>query len=70
MTFPIRVFFESSVKEDVESALANPDAALAAYIEANAAGDGVRSMRTSGMVGKTATSWRRSLRRSPTAITT
>ena len=41
MTFPIRVFFESSVKEDVESALANPDAALAAYIEANAAGDGV-----------------------------
>lgn len=41
MTFPIRVFFESSVKEDVESALANPDAALAAYIEANTAGDGV-----------------------------
>ena len=41
VTFPIRVFFESSVKEDVESALANPDAALAAYIEANAAGDGV-----------------------------
>lgn len=41
MTFPIRVFFESSVKEEVESALANPDAALAAYIEANAAGDGV-----------------------------
>ena len=41
MTFPIRVFFESSVKKDVESALANPDAALAAYIEANAAGDGV-----------------------------
>lgn len=41
MTFPIRVFFESSVKEDVESALANPDAALAAYIEANAASDGV-----------------------------
>lgn len=41
LTFPIRVFFESSVKEDVESALANPDAALAAYIEANAAGDGV-----------------------------
>ena len=41
LVFPIRVFFESSVKEDVESALANPDAALAAYIEANAAGDGV-----------------------------
>ncbi len=41
MTFPIRVFFESSVKEDVESALANPDAALAAYIEANAANNGV-----------------------------
>lgn len=41
LTFPIRVFFESSVKEDVESALANPDEALAAYIEANAAGDGV-----------------------------
>ena len=41
MAFPIRVFFESSVKEDVESSLANPDAALAAYIEANAAGDGV-----------------------------
>lgn len=41
LTFPIRVFFESSVKEDVESALANPDATLAAYIEANAIGDGV-----------------------------
>lgn len=41
LTFPIRVFFESSVKEDVESALANPDAALAAYIEANTIGDGV-----------------------------
>ena len=41
LTFPIRVFFESSVKEDVESALANPDAALAAYIEANTTGDGV-----------------------------
>ena len=40
-TFPIRVFFESSVKEDVESALANPDATLAAYIEANTTGDGV-----------------------------
>ena len=39
MTFPIRVFFESSVKEDVESALANPDATLAAYIEANTTGD-------------------------------
>ena len=41
LTFPIRVFFESSVKKDVESALANPDAALAAYIEANTTGDGV-----------------------------
>ena len=41
LTFPIRVFFESSVKEDVESALANPDAALAAYIDANTTGDGV-----------------------------
>lgn len=41
MTFPIRVFFESSVKEDAESALADPDAALAAYIEANTTGDGV-----------------------------
>ena len=41
MTFPIRVFFESSVKEDVESALANPDATLAAYVEANTTGDGV-----------------------------
>lgn len=41
LTFPIRVFFESSVKEDVESALANPDATLAAYIEANTTGDGV-----------------------------
>lgn len=41
LTFPIRVLFESSVKEDVESALANPDAALAAYIEANTIGDGV-----------------------------
>ena len=40
-TFPIRVFFESSVKEDVETALANPDATLAAYIEANTTGDGV-----------------------------
>ena len=41
LTFPIRVFFESSVKEDVESALANPDEALAAYVEANTTGDGV-----------------------------
>ena len=41
LTFPIRVFFESSVKDNVKSALANPDAALAGYIEANAAGDGV-----------------------------
>ena len=41
LTFPIRVFFESSVKEDVESALANPDATLAAYIETNTTGDGV-----------------------------
>ena len=41
MTFPIRVFFESSVKEGMESALANPDATLAAYIGANTTGDGV-----------------------------
>lgn len=41
LTFPIRVFFESSVKEDVESALANPDEALAAYVEANTTGNGV-----------------------------
>ena len=41
MTFPIRVFFESSVKEDVESALVNPDEALAAYVEANTTSDGV-----------------------------
>lgn len=41
LTFPIRVFFESSVKEDVESALANPDETLAAYVEANTTGDGV-----------------------------
>lgn len=41
MTFPIRVFFESSVKEDVESALANPDETLAAYIKANTTGNGV-----------------------------
>ena len=41
LTFPIRVFFESSVKEGVESALTNPDAALAAYIDANTTGDGV-----------------------------
>ena len=41
LTFPIRVFFESSVKDNVESALANPDATLAAYIEANAANNGV-----------------------------
>lgn len=41
LTFPIRVFFESSVKENVESALANPDAALAAYVEANTIGDRV-----------------------------
>lgn len=41
LTFPIRVFFESSVKEDAESALANPDATLAAYIEANTTGDDV-----------------------------
>lgn len=41
LTFPIRVFFESSVKDNVESALANPDEALAAYIEANTTGNGV-----------------------------
>ena len=41
MTFPIRVFFESSVKKDVESALANPDVTLAAYVEKNTTGDGV-----------------------------
>ena len=41
LTFPIRVFFESSVKEGMESALANPDATLAAYIEANTTDDGV-----------------------------
>ena len=41
LTFPIRVFFESSVKDNVESALANPDAALAAYVEANTIGDRV-----------------------------
>lgn len=41
MTFPIRVFFESSVKDDMESALANPDATLAAYIEANTTDNGV-----------------------------
>ena len=41
MTFPIRVFFESRGKDDMESALANPDATLAAYIEANTTGDGV-----------------------------
>ena len=41
MTFPIRVFFESSVKEGMESALANPDVTLAAYIEANTTDDGV-----------------------------
>ena len=41
MTFPVRVFFESSVKEDVESALANPNVTLAAYVEANTTGDGV-----------------------------
>ena len=35
LTFPIRVFFESSVKPEAAAALANPDAALAAYIEAN-----------------------------------
>ena len=41
LTFPIRVFFESSVKEGMESALANPDATLAAYIKANTTDDGV-----------------------------
>lgn len=41
MTFPIRVFFESSVKDNVKSALANPDAALAGYIEANTTDNGV-----------------------------
>ena len=41
MTFPIRVFFESSVKDNVKSALANPDETLAAYIEANTTGNGV-----------------------------
>lgn len=41
MAFPIRVFFESSVKDNVKSALANPDEALAAYVEANTIGDDV-----------------------------
>ncbi len=41
LTFPIRVFFQSSVKDNVKSALANPDETLAAYIEANTTGDGV-----------------------------
>ena len=41
LTFPIRVFFESSVKEGVESALANPDEILAAYVEANTTNDDV-----------------------------
>ena len=41
LTFPIRVFFESSVKEGMESALANPDATLATYIEANTTDNGV-----------------------------
>lgn len=41
LTFPIRVFFESSVKDNVESALANPDETLAAYIKANTTGNGV-----------------------------
>ena len=41
LTFPIRVFFESSVKEGMESALANPDVTLAAYIEANTTDNGV-----------------------------
>lgn len=41
MTFPIRVFFESSVKEGVESALTNPDETLAAYVEENTTNDGV-----------------------------
>ena len=40
-TFPIRVFFESSVKSEAVAALANPDAALAAYIEANTTDNGV-----------------------------
>lgn len=41
LTFPIRVFFESSVKDNVKSALANPDETLAAYIKANTTGNGV-----------------------------
>ena len=41
LTFPIRVFFESSVKPEAAAALANPDAALAAYIEANTTDNGV-----------------------------
>ena len=41
LTFPIRVLFESSVKDNVKSALANPDAALAGYIEANTTDNGV-----------------------------
>ena len=41
LTFPIRVFFESSVKEGVESALANPDATLATYVEKNTTDNGV-----------------------------
>lgn len=41
LTFPIRVLFESSVKDNVKSALANPDETLAAYIKANTTGNGV-----------------------------
>ena len=41
LTFPIRVFFESSVKPEAAAALANPDAALAAYVEANTTDNGV-----------------------------
>ena len=40
-TFPIRVFFESSVKSEAVAALANPDATLAAYVEENTTDNGV-----------------------------
>ena len=37
MTFPIRAFYGSSLKDGVAEALANSDSALAAYVASNSA---------------------------------
>ena len=69
-TFPIRVFFESSVKEGVESALANPDETLAAYVEANTTNDGVAFYANKWSGGEDGDVAATFTPRSPTATTT